>query len=392
MANDGDAGRRSRRADPFERILLSLHDAMLDDAGWPSTSRLIDEACGLKGNILAVGEGSPDDVRIVFAVNYHRGEQREDLAREYLENYHPWDEQVPRLRKLPDSLLVSVKDLYTERELKTSRTYNEMFRRAGGQNGLYVRLDLAPAAHITWALNDPVQASGWASGQLEMIERLVPHIRQYVQVRQTVAGAQALGASLGDLLDNTRVGVIQLDRRGRIVETNHRARVVLRRGDGLFDAKDFLRARLPADDARLGKLLGAALPNFGGAATSGSLTVRRAPGMPALAVHISPVSSGATHVGLQRVAALVLVVDPGSRPRIDVGLVAEALGLKPAESRVASLLAEGRTVRDIAAATGRKENTVRWMLNRIYDKQGISRQADLVRLVLSLAELSAPAP
>ena len=44
----------------FERILASLHDAMLDDTHWPATSALIDEACGLTGKALLVGEGPQD--------------------------------------------------------------------------------------------------------------------------------------------------------------------------------------------------------------------------------------------------------------------------------------------------------------------------------------------
>ena len=35
------------RRGPFERLLLSLHAAALDDALWPAASRLIDEACEL---------------------------------------------------------------------------------------------------------------------------------------------------------------------------------------------------------------------------------------------------------------------------------------------------------------------------------------------------------
>ena len=33
--------------DAFERILASLHEAMLDDVHWPTTTVLIDEACEL---------------------------------------------------------------------------------------------------------------------------------------------------------------------------------------------------------------------------------------------------------------------------------------------------------------------------------------------------------
>ncbi len=66
---------------------------MLDDARWPVTSALIDEACGLTGNDLIVREGPPDDVRALFVGAYCRGQRREDQQRDYLENYYPTDER-----------------------------------------------------------------------------------------------------------------------------------------------------------------------------------------------------------------------------------------------------------------------------------------------------------
>ena len=68
-------------------------------------------------------------------------------------------------------------------------------------------------------------------------------------------------------------------------------------------------------------------------------------------------------------------------------LVAAVLGLTPAESRVTVWLAEGRSVEEMVGAMGRTKHAVYWHLKRIYRKLSISRQAELVRLVLSLAEL-----
>ena len=203
-----------------------------------------------------------------------------------------------------------------------------------------------------------------------------------------MAGAEALGDSLSALLNNTHVGAIHLDRHGRIVEVNGPALGMLRRGDGLFDEDGFLQARLPADNVRLHALLGQALPTFDRQSVSGSMTVRRPSGLPRLSVHLRPTSVRQLDFGLRRVAALALVVDADARPRIDPARVAAALGLTPAQSQVAALLAEGLSVREVAAATGRQANAVYFLLKQIYKKQGISRQADLVRLVLSLTELS----
>ncbi len=74
--------------DAFERILASLYDARMEDTRWPATSALIDEACGLTGNALLVGEGPKNDIRVLFVGLYYRGQRRTDLEREYLKVYH----------------------------------------------------------------------------------------------------------------------------------------------------------------------------------------------------------------------------------------------------------------------------------------------------------------
>ena len=115
------------------------------------------------------------------------------------------------------------------------------------------------------------------------------------------------------------------------------------------------------------------------------MTVRRLATLKPLVLHVNPLDQRQADCRSWPVAALVLVVDPRSDTRIDPDLVAECLGLTPMESRVAVMMAEGKAVREIAAATGRKESTIRWHVRHIFTKHGITRQAELVRLVLSMA-------
>ena len=373
--------------DAFERILASLYDAMLDETRWPATSALIDKACGITGNGLMVAEGPKNDIRGLFVGLYYRGQRREDLEREYLEHYHAIDERVPRFRKLPVSRLVHINDLYTAEELKTSPTYNELLRRAGMQDGLNVRLPGLDGSHIGWCLNDPVDSEGWGASRIAMVQRLLPHIQQFVRVRQALVRAGARSSIVTALLDNPRIGVLELDRRGRIMEGNDRARSILRHGDGLLDRNGMLRARAPADQVRLERLVGDALPASGAVAVSGSMVLRRSSVVPPFAVHVKPVGGPQPDHGARHVAALVLIVEPGRQHRINPDLVATALELTPAETKVAVWLAEGNSVGDMADATGHTKAAIYWHLQQIYQKHSISRQADLVRLVLSLGEL-----
>ena len=370
----------------FERILAALHEAALDAARWPAASGLIDEAIGTHGSTLACGDGeAEEDYRTYFMWICHRGQRRPDLERLWMETYISQDERLPRLRRQPFYRLFPIVDLYTEEERRTSAAYNTLQTVGHAGNAIDVRLDGPGGSRILWEINDPLDGEGWSSAQRDCIRRLLPHIRQTVHVRQTLARADALGATLTEMLDATGLGIVQLDARGRIVAANDRARDPLRTGDGLFDSDGFLSARASRDNDHLQALLSRALPPLGARGTGGSTIVRRPDALPPLVLHVSPVNRREAVFPAWSVAALVLVVDPAQEAAVDPAVAAAALDLTGMESRVAVLLAQGMSVSQIATAMGRKESTIRSHVKHVFAKHGISRQAELVRLVRSLA-------
>ncbi len=372
--------------DLFDRGVVTLQEAALGKARWSEAALLISEISGTRGNALAFASGRTQvDAHFLFLRLCHEGEHREDLEREYFRKYWARDESIPRVGRLPDGVLVPTADLYTRRERERSPAYTEARRKAGMQNGLNVRLDGPGGLHIVLSLADSLEPGGWTSAQFSAVRRLLPHVRQFVRVRKTLTDARALGRSLLALPESSRCGVIQLDRNGRIVAANDRACGLLRQGEELSDRDGLLSATAPRHNGELQQLLALALPRLGGPGSSGSMTIERPSSRTNLVVHVTPVSARQRDFRAGQVAALVLVADPESMPRIDARLVQAALDLTPAESRLAVMVAAGRHARDIAAHTGRSEATVRWHIQNIFRKQGISGQADLVRRVLSLA-------
>ena len=377
--------------DLFARILESLHAGVLDDARWATTSGFVDEFCGSKGNHLVFGDGAAaDDVDIFFARFCYRGERRTDLEREYFEVWHGVDERLPRIRSLADSHLASVRELFSDEELKSSAIYNELMPRTDTRDSLAVRLDGPGGSRIVWTFADPVGGDGWSRARVERIGRLLPHVRQFVRARQALVGAKALGASMAALLDHAGTGVIQLDRRGRVAAANDRARAMLRSGRGLTDRGGELRATRPGEHAVLRRLLARALPSPGGPGAGGSMTVSGEDPASRLVLHVSPVEVEGTEAESAEVGALVLAVDPAPPAGLDRERVGELLGLTPRESHLAVALAEGRTVSDVARETERSVNTVRWHLQHIYTKLGLSRQVEVVRAVMALAGVAGP--
>ncbi|MDE0055594.1 MAG: hypothetical protein OXT64_15270 [Gammaproteobacteria bacterium] len=370
----------------FERILAALHEVALDQSQWPRANGLIHEMLGTCVSSMMFGGGTaPEEVRVHFAWTFFGGERHPELERLYFDNYYALDERVPRVRTLPDGQLFHNKDLYTEQELKTSEAYHAVRKNARAGNAINVRLDAPEGSRIVWFIHDPVVRNDWSSTQLDTIRRLLPHIRHTVSVQQVLANAAALGVTMGTMLEATGVGVLQLDAHGRIVVANDRARDLLRIGEGLLDRGGFLFASTTHDNDHLQRLLNRALPPFGALGAGGSMLVRRSGGLPPLALHVNPVGSRDADFRMWPVAALVLVVDPSGKVGIDPDVAAASLGLTPMEGRVAVLLAGGMNVREVAAVTRRRESTIRSHVKHIFAKHGLSRQADLVRLVRSLA-------
>lgn len=378
--------------DMYERIQALLHKATLDDTWWIAASELIDIACKAKGSYLAFGEGTVENgINIFFSRLCYHGQRNLELECDYYENYYAIDERLPRIRQLPDSSVTHNSDLFIGEEIKTSHIYNEICLRSETQNSLNVSLDgLDGLSRIFWTICDPVDAGSWSSAQVEMIRRLLPHIRQFMGIRQTLSDAKALGNSLASLLHNSSVGVIQLDARRRIVATNDSALAILRQGDGLSDEGGTVQATSKDSQAEFNKMLTRALPRFRDQGESGSMVVERSNALSRLVLHVTPVQNPQGGGRAQRIAALMLVVDPMSHARIDPFLIEWAFGLTPAESQLAALLTEGKTLRDIATLMKRSEGTIRWHLKQIFRKTGLSRQVELVQLILSIADIPTP--
>lgn len=380
----------TKRGDPFERILTALNEGVLSHDGWLRASALIDEACGIHGSALVHSTGTTRrELLFHLATISTRGEPREDLKRQYFDDYFFRDERIRHFGNLPDSRVVHITDMLAEEELKRSAVYNEFLLRIRKQNGLDVRLDGPDGSNILWCILDSVDSDGWRSDQLRLINALLPHIRQYAAAREAVANAGLLNASFADMLEQFGMGVIQIDAQGRVVMANDRARALLQKRDGLSDRGGILRTVWPGDDDRLQRLLAKAMPRLGGPAAGGSMTVQR-PSQQKLMLHVHPVLDRQTGSVARGLAALVLIVDPSDQAGLAAAHVAAGLDLTHAEAEIAVLLAEGRTAREVAVDTAREYSTVRTHLKNIFSKLGISRQYELARLVLALSKLPTP--
>ena len=291
------------------------------------------------------------------------------------------------MRALADYELAHTDQLYSEKEKRTSRAYNEASVVSDTGNALHVQMRAEADRRIVLALADPVDGD-WSADRIRALKGILPHLRACMISRQALVDARLLSQTLTDMLGSADCGVIQLDSRGRIVAANGRADKLLSRRDGVTSLRGALTATLPEEDAELQRLLAGALPRFGDKSIAGTTMVSRRLRPHRLVLHVAPLPKSPYGSRGDKPAALVLLVDPWVKVPVDESLIAEVFQLTPSEAQVASLIAQGRTLEQIAELTGRRHATVRWHLKNIFNKQVASNRAELTRLVQSLSPVT----
>lgn len=185
------------------------------------------------------------------------------------------------------------------------------------------------------------------------------------------------GDSLADTaLDKLPVAVLVVDAEARIQFMNRRGAALCAAGDGItLGGQKICRASVPAETSRLHGLISSAIKDGEG----GVMTLSR--------LRTSPLSLAVTALeddGDARTKAALYISDPDDHPIPPPEQVMRLLDLTLAEARLAHALALGLPLDDAAAGAGITIGTARGYLKQIFAKTGKARQAELVKLVLSL--------
>ena len=104
---------------------------------------------------------------------------------------------------------------------------------------------------------------------------------------------------------------------------------------------------------------------------------------PASIAHVIPVRDATNDMFA---AACMLVIAAVARPAIaSAQIIQDLFDFTPAEARVARGIAAGKTVHDLAVEAGVSAGTIRQHLKSVFSKTGVSRQADLVGILVGSA-------
>jgi len=220
----------------------------------------------------------------------------------------------------------------------------------------------------------------------EGIEQALAHGAAKAAAQSTTGeGAVPQAAAFGvATLNRLPMGVVVVDRRAHVLFMNSRGAEYMAGGHGfLLGPTGTCRASRPSETTDLHRLIEVTIDRAE-AAEARAISVSRGLEERALSVVVAPLVAGP---GAEPVAVL-LINDPDNQVLPSVETICRLFELTDAEAKLALALAEGQRIEEAAEVLGITLSSARTYLKRIFGKTGVTRQAELVRLVMAAPTLA----
>lgn len=349
----------------FELLIDQIYEAGVLPQKWQSILHQLAEISGGEGTLLfATSPGPPrwiashaiesrilDWTRSKWFLNNPRGQ---------------------RLVPIMEPRFLTDLDALTEAEMDESDYYTEFLRPRGlgWCVGTTIRSPAGDA--LVFSVEKAYDKGPVTHDVAERLNGLRPHLARAALLSARL-GLERVQSAVATL-ELVGLPAVALTADGRVVSANHRFQKLAPRID--VGARNKLFFANHASQSILETTIG----TKGVVSLGNSIPVRGTSDAPPFVAHVIPLRLGGLDVfsgaaWILYVTALVLKSSPAPE------LLQALFDLTPAESRVATLVIEGKTIEVIASITQNSENTIRSHLKSVFLKTGVQRQAELVSLL-----------
>lgn len=364
-----------RDLDFLLRTVSTVHDSCFDAGAWTNALSLVASLLDSNGVVVAL-----EDKTRGFPISFE-GMTAPEARSDYLSTYNAIDPVIAYVRSAPAGTAYPDWVAIERADLDRTRFHQEFGHRYDYGRCMQAFTHRESICSGFFVAARPLKSEPFDESDRGLLNLLIPHFERALRIRTLLGRAEIERVSALDALDRLNHGVFLVDDDLTILFANREGQRLLRERDGLGAPGSKLTASRPADAARLrigvGRLLAGGLDD-----AAAVLPVARPPPRRPLFLRIAGLTATmAEQIPGARASACIFVHDPEHRRVVAPAPIQAMLGLTAAEARVASLLAEGYAVGDIALRLGVSLPTVRTHLRRVFSKTDTSRQAELVMLI-----------
>jgi DNA-binding CsgD family transcriptional regulator len=365
----------------LSKLIGSIYDCAFDPGRWEHALAGIRDALDAQTAVLHLDDLSHDRLLIHRAVGiepYWLEQQAKHIPETHarlLEHLSKWPSlDVPHVvsRHVPQA------------DLETSRYFQEWLKPQGLVDVLSFFLIHTPTRLAGFAVARHERQGLITEREIKFGGLLLPHVRRSVMIGNMLDISTIERARMAEALDALTCAVVLTNERGAILHANRSAKRRLRSGGSIQDVRGILQAKIPSASRELHSAILAAAHDEAGIGKTGLAVLLTEPDLPPVFARVLPIAGGDLRAGMEPAAVAAVFIGNAPDEHVAADMLATAFGLTLAETRVLASLVAGHTLAETGASLHIAGTTAKTHLDNIFQKTGVSRQADLMRLVMQI--------
>ncbi|MFC3106612.1 helix-turn-helix transcriptional regulator [Undibacterium arcticum] len=363
--------------DEFSDLIGLIYEGPLEPVPWQQSLNLIRERLHANHVTLILRSSTPEDPGLYI----NSGNVSTEGFVSYATHYYTLDPFVG----LPPDQVVTVHEILGEAGWLESPLYKEYLAQLDVFHIMGADIHTPDGVECRLRGCRPRHAKAFSEKDKAFCRSLLPHLKRAVILHTHLDRSESERKLYAGTVERLMVGTVILDENGKVLQTNLAADELLSTRDGLRIANNVLEATHQRDNRELQRLIKAALSGHTKPDLSvvDAMSVTRPSGKSNLGVVVRSVPMSEWSEGKHRAAAAVFVRDPESQAQAPQEVVRQMFSLTPAEAGLAIQLANGLSLDEAAEALNITRNTARAHLRSIFGKTGVTRQTELVRILLN---------
>ena len=231
------------------------------------------------------------------------------------------------------------------------------------------------------------KADAWSDGEIRVINEILPHLNRSLKIHSEFTHLRMRQDALLQGLDRLVIGLILYDHDARPVYINPTAEAIIETHPALQLEDGNLLLTNPEDDKSLHQTIveTAAIDPDDSWKQSVAIGVTHPDVEAPLPILVTPMHAHLITSDLDYEGAKVAVFlsDPNLQQPISIDSLVSVYNLTPSEAQVAISLANGHSIDQIATNSNHSAHTIRSQLKSVFRKTGVSRQSELIKMLLT---------
>jgi DNA-binding CsgD family transcriptional regulator len=361
-------------------LIADIYDAALDPPSW---RKVLKGVCGFVRGGPSASLFWQDSIK-KSGKTFHvwGGEPRFNQL--YWDKYVSLNPFTAAAGRFAVDSVYSAADILPLQQFFDTPFYKEWMQPQGWGDVLSANLDKSSTSRAVFSVARHTQDGLVDEEMRKRMRLLVPHVRRSAMIGKLIDLSRVEAAAMADTLDGLQAGMFLVDASGKLVHANASGRALLSEGNLLHANGKLVALDSQADEALRDAFAAAGRNDAVLADTSLAVRLTSRDG-DQFVTHVLPLTSGARRQAgaFYSAVAAVFVQRAGQDVSPALEILAEQYELTPAELRVLVAIMNFGGVAEVAAALTLSPATVRTHLRHVFEKTGVQRQADLVKLITS---------